>query len=848
MRKSISFKRLGIFFGLVMTASCLTMGVPVYAEDMEPADTELQTGWAVPTAVVDETEENVGLEESELTESAVYNALIAMKDSYPEGMTWTNDNEYGPYYHYVNGRKIQYTGSGCAGFAFLMSNTAFGDLPDREHTNWDDIRVGDILRINNDGHSVVVLSVDDDTITIVEGNFNSSIHWGRTLSRTNLKNGTGTYIWTRWNDVYISEDNFPDAVFRSYVAEVLDTDGNNYLSKTECNSVTNISLNNSKYLKKIASLQGIEYFPNLTTLDCPANLLTSLDMSSNTKLTVLNCTNNALTSLNVSKNTALISLNCSDNKLTELDVSACTQLKDIYCQSNQLSKLTLGNHSKMTELNCMNNNLTTLSLGGCTKLTTLAVNSNRLTGLDVTKCTELVNIYGGTNQLTSIDLTNLRQLKWLSVDSNQLTSLNVNNCTKLLHLECGSNRIKELDMTHNTQLSFLHCESNGLTRLYLTGCGGLTDLDCSANKLTGFDLGSCSGLTTISCGSNQLSYLNLPCDLTGSASVSSQTCTYTETSNLKLDLSEIAYLDVDRITNLKGGSISGTILTATARTITYSYRIGTLNSSPVYMSVTLKLKEAPKIPVTKITLNKTSAKLFIGKTVTLTPTVQPSNATDQIVTWKSMNKNVATVNSKGVVTAKAAGTANIRCIAADGSEVMAVCKVTVTKPVTKITLNKTSAKIFIGNKTTLKATVSPSTATDKTVTWKSSNTKVATVNKTTGVVTAKAVGTATITCTASDGSGVKTTCKITVTKPVTKIKLSTTGATLKVNKKLKLTATVAPSSATNKDVTWKSSDTSIATVSSSGVVTAKKAGTVTITCTAKDGSKVKATCKVKVTK
>jgi uncharacterized protein YjdB len=198
----------------------------------------------------------------------------------------------------------------------------------------------------------------------------------------------------------------------------------------------------------------------------------------------------------------------------------------------------------------------------------------------------------------------------------------------------------------------------------------------------------------------------------------------------------------------------------------------------------------------------------------------------------------------GKVTAVAKGTATITCTAADGSGVTATCKITVTEPVTSIKLDVSSKTIAKGKSVTLKATVKPSNATDKTVTWKSSNTKVAKVDKKTGKVTAKKVGTATITCTSADGK-TKATCKITVTTPVTKIKLSKTSATIKKGKTLTLKATVTSSNAYQK-VNWKSSNESVATVSSSGKVTAKKKGTATITCTAADGSGKKVTCKITV--
>ncbi len=169
--------------------------------------------------------------------------------------------------------------------------------------------------------------------------------------------------------------------------------------------------------------------------------------------------------------------------------------------------------------------------------------------------------------------------------------------------------------------------------------------------------------------------------------------------------------------------------------------------------------------------------------------------------------------------------------------------------VSRITLSTSTGLALTKGKTQkLTATVAPTNATNKVVTWSTSNASVATVS-TSGLVTAKAAGTATITCAAKDGSGVKATCKVTVTNPVvkvTKVTLNKTTATMSPKETLTLKATVTPTTATNKAVTWKSSNTKIATVSSSGKVIAKAAGTVTITCTAKDGSGKKATCKLTV--
>ena len=205
------------------------------------------------------------------------------------------------------------------------------------------------------------------------------------------------------------------------------------------------------------------------------------------------------------------------------------------------------------------------------------------------------------------------------------------------------------------------------------------------------------------------------------------------------------------------------------------------------------------------------------------------------------------MDAKGNVKAIAKGTATITATAKDGSGVKASCKVTVKVPVTKITLAKTSLILNKGVKTALKVkSVLPSNANNKAVTWKSSNTKIATVDAK-GNVKAIAKGTATITATAKDGSGKKATCKVTVRVPVSRIKLNKTSASVKGGTKVTLKATVYPSNANNKAIKWSSSNPAVASVSSKGVVKGLSIGTVTITGTAKDGSKKKVTAKFKVT-
>ena len=274
------------------------------------------------------------------------------------------------------------------------------------------------------------------------------------------------------------------------------------------------------------------------------------------------------------------------------------------------------------------------------------------------------------------------------------------------------------------------------------------------------------------------------------------------------------------------------------RVFTISKANGTLTITPV------------QVPATAITLNATSQKLTEGKTVTLAATVTPADTTDAVV-WTSSNTKVATVSADGVVTAVKEGTA---VITATAGNVKATCKITVSKAVvkvTKVSVTASARNIAAGKKVQLKAAVAPSKATNKAVTWKSSNTKVATVSSK-GVVTfsKKAGGKkVTITATAKDGS--KKYGKITLTcmkGSVKKITLSGV-KTLKAGKTAKVKAKVTTMNGkANKTLTWTSSNTKIATVNKTGKVKAAKGkkGTVTITARATDGSGKKATIKIRV--
>ena len=254
------------------------------------------------------------------------------------------------------------------------------------------------------------------------------------------------------------------------------------------------------------------------------------------------------------------------------------------------------------------------------------------------------------------------------------------------------------------------------------------------------------------------------------------------------------------------------------------------------------LNPTKPVVVTSIGLNKTSTKIQEGKTEKLTATINPSNATNKNVTWSSNKPRIATVDSKGNVKALKSGVVLITAESYNGKK--ATCTVTVSSiPVTSIKLNKTSTTIAKGKTEKLTPTVYPTNTSAKGVLWSSSNKQVATVDER-GNVKAIGVGTATITCT-STLFGNKATCKVTVTNPVTSVKLNKTSTTIVKGKTEKLTAKINPSDATNKNVSWTSSNKQVVTVDSNGNVKAVGKGTAIITVTTKDGNK-KATCKVTV--
>ena len=254
------------------------------------------------------------------------------------------------------------------------------------------------------------------------------------------------------------------------------------------------------------------------------------------------------------------------------------------------------------------------------------------------------------------------------------------------------------------------------------------------------------------------------------------------------------------------------------------------------------------VAVSGVSLSKTTLSLVEGGSETLTATVAPSNATNKAVSWKSSDAGTATVDSNGKVTAVKAGSATITVTTSDGGKT-ATCSVTVTAKevvVEGLAIDPATLEIKEGLTAQMKVVLTPAEASEPAIKWKSTNTEAATVDDS-GLVTALKEGKTRIVATV-DGTQIEAICEVTVTPDdaLKGIEFTAAKVEVKVGATQALEIAYTPSYAANKNVTFSSSDASVATVDASGTVTAIKEGETTITATSEEGG-FTATCTIVVT-
>ena len=559
-------------------------------------------------------------------------------------------------------------------------------------------------------------------------------------------------------DIPVDGEHFPDEQFRAAVKQYIDQNRDDKLTADEISNGKTLLIGSDL---KIESCAGLQYLTGLEYFQCTScEKITSLDLSSNPALTFLNCVGCDLTELNLSGCAALETVMCYDNsRLATLRLPESAPLKSLLIGKTALSVSEQGvNIYRYPNLEYIDVNrlgLTSLDAGAFPHLKTLMCSENQLEQLDLSANGELEYCLCRENRLKELNLKANPKLENLQCGGNQLQQLDLSANPLLYKIECAQNQLGELDVSPCAGgLEDLSCEGNGLTQLILGDAKKLRELNCADNSLTALKLSSCTNLWLLNCANNQLTGLALP----KTARLSRVYCYGNAISTLDVhecpELVKTYKSDDYREQTMPSGKIICGWVRSPIDEIWADASVEIIIDAPVYVqSISLG--------------NKTATLTRTGKqpkpTLTLKATVSPADADNPALTWQSSNTKVATVDKSGKVTALKAGKVTITCAAADGSGVKAVCTLKVEDAkVTKVTLNKTKAKLKVGKTLQLKVKkFTPASPLNTKVKWTTSNKKVATVDKN-GKVKAKKAGTAVITCTSQDNKKVKAKCTITV--------------------------------------------------------------------------------------
>ena len=379
--------------------------------------------------------------------------------------------------------------------------------------------------------------------------------WSNRLSVDPVTTVTAGELTSESHLVFITEQNFPDPAFRATLLQLDVTNDGAIDDRAEKITALNVSG------KEIASLQGIELFPQLITLDCTGNHLTKLDFRGNPNLK---------------------ELKCSDNKLESLDLSQNTALQVLSCFNNQLKELSLNNQAELTKLTCYQNGLSALDVSGCPKLSALVTplgwGCNTITAqgtlyhyrgsansaepyLAVDPATDVKGPdYTSVGYQAEISETNFPDRNFCTyisgLDKNKDGKIDRTECPSQIYvpeksitlltgieliqnatyIDCHNNGLTSLDLSRNTALSTLICWGNALTSLDLSQNTKLKELDCRINHLNTLNVTKNTELTKLFCSSNAL----ISVDLSGNAKLQEFTCS--GNSMTALDVSKNAEL------------------------------------------------------------------------------------------------------------------------------------------------------------------------------------------------------------------------------------------------------------------------------------------------------------------
>ena len=592
--------------------------------------------------------------------------------------------------------------------------------------------------------------------------------------------------------VRINSTDIPDDAFRTYIDENFDKINDDVIRAYETFDATTLDIHGMG----ITSLKGIEAFPELRVLYCSSNSIKSLDLRSNTKLVDLSCTHNPLESIDLSANTLLREVSIVDTNLKTLDISKNVELGEVFIHDNpKLTDVTIGSKPRMEYLD---------------------IENNAIEDLDLTGCTNLEDVKCGNNGMTSVNIKGLNHLYVIDLRGNYLNSLDLTGCENITTLYLSNNLLKKLDVSKTPSIRKLYCDNNRLESLNLSGCKQIYYLDCSENaKLDKIDISDSPFLVTVF---NKEKYwdntekcymgtiFNKDCFLkVGDTKADKGSVDYSE---IVVSIDEAHFPDGQFRKNVKNkldmdhdGKLSKLeIINATSIDVT-SQEIADLKGIEYFSELASLI--CPNNSLTSIDLSKNTKLKTLRCNNNKLTSLDISKNTKLATFFCDSNKLTALDLSKNPALAR------VHCQKNYLTNI-------------DISSNPLLLKAYKDGTASNSEGILRRNYRDLYYIWWDENASITTA-KPTATPTSKPKATATPT--------VPATVKLTLDKKE---------ANIVCGKTLTLKATLSGSTAS---VTWKSSDTKVATVSSSGKITAKMAGTVTITATASGKS---AKCKVTV--
>ena len=576
-----------------------------------------------------------------------------------------------------------------------------------------------------------------------------------------------------------------------------------------------LSTNNLSSIDLSYNSELVELVLDNVTVDSETNKnhLTSINLEDNSKLEVLNLSNNEISTIDLSHNTALKKLNLSDNKLTGIDLRNNSELVYLYIGSkfsnhNSFSTLDLSHNTLLESLDLHNIGLTSIDLSQNTSLKYLdlgsgsdGTNANSFSTIDLSNNTLLEEVDLADLGLTSINLNNVVNLKELTLTRNNLTSIDLSHNVALESLNASGNNLSSIDLSHNSKIEELVLADNGLSSIDLSHNVALESLNASGNNLSSIDLSHNSELDKLLLSHNNLTSIDL------------SSC---EGMWMDLDLSynNLSSIDLSHNPYLGGANLSHNSISSID--LSHNPNMSTLNLSNNNL-VSLDLSNNAEISSVNVLDQSTQIKLYSNNlsgidskiynlvnengiqdsylsTVDITGYETNNNSLTYNVQWvtaQSSNNNYDLSSdtigvdvdsiSEFLSSFSCSNSNNCSFVVNDGTNDLQsgtfenkdyTLKVIESNELLKeynlvfvarsVSLNSSNLRLDLTSNTSyqLSATVVPNNALDKTVSWVSSDSSVATVDN--GLVSVVGVGETVIT--ASTSNGRTATCNVIVTE------------------------------------------------------------------------------------